>query len=159
MNDDNLKTLVSQGLSAMQAGSQVAAKATDEISADASNPKLKSQLDQGNQTSKRWGEMIDRAVQQAGGGGQQENRVLEAHFEVSRRIRQQAPDPTSRDLGIIAAGQMALHYWIASFGTMASYTKQLGMDDVARDMKSAADEAKQADEQQTTLAEQLLSQS
>ena len=158
MPDDNLKTLVSQGLAAMKAGSDVAAKATDEISNDASHPDLKAALEQGNQTSKQWAQRIERAGQQAGGGNQQDNPVLDAHYEVSRRIRQQAADPTSRDLGIIASGQLALHYWIASFGTMASYTKQLGMDDVASDMKSSADEAKQADEQHTKLAEKLLSQ-
>lgn len=158
MPNDNLKTLVSQGLSAMKAGSDIAAKATDEISQDASHPQLKAALEQGNQTAKQWAERIERAVQQAGGGDQHDNPVIEAHFEVSRRIRQQASDAVSRDLGIVASGQLALHYWIAAFGTMANYTKHVGLDDVASDMKASADEARQADEQHTQLAEQLLGQ-
>ena len=158
MSNDNLKQLVMQGLSAMKAGSDVAAKATDEISNDASHPALKEALEQGNRTSKEWGDRIGRALQQVGSGGQQDNLILEAHYEVSRKIRQQASDATSRDLGIVASGQLALHYWIAAFGTMANYTKQLGMDGIARDMKSSADEAKQADDKQTEIAEQLLSQ-
>ena len=60
---------------------------------------------------------------------------------------------------MIANGQLALHYWVAAFGTMANYAKQLGMSDVAQDMKTCADEAKQADEQHTALAERLLAQS
>lgn len=52
MADDKLKELVSQGLSAMKAGSDVAARATDEISNDASHPDLKAALEQGNSTSK-----------------------------------------------------------------------------------------------------------
>ena len=155
MSDDNLKKLVAQGLAAMKAGSIVAAKATDEIANDASHPALKDAIDQGNRTSKQWADRIDRAIQQAG-NGEQENRILEAHYEVSRKIRQQAPDATSRDLGIIASSQLALHYWIAAFGTMASYTKHLGMNDVANDMKSSADEAQQADQKQTGIAEHLL---
>jgi len=158
MSSDNLKTLVSQGLAAMKAGSDIAAKATDEISNDASHPQLKAALEEGNQTSRHWAERIDRALQQTGGGDPQDNPVLEAHYEVSRRIREEAPDESSRDLGIIASGQLALHYWIASFGTMANYTKQLGMADVAAELKSSADEAKQADEKHTQLAEQLLSE-
>lgn len=156
MANDNLKALVSQGLSAMKAGSDVAKRATDEIGNDATHPDLKAALDEGNRTSKQWAERIERAVQQAGGSDTGDNPVLEAHYEVSRRIRQHAADETSRDLGIIAAGQLALHYWIAAFGTMASYTGQLGMDDAARDMKSSADEARQADEKHTRLARQLL---
>ena len=152
---DNLKALVSQGLAAMKAGSDVAARATDEIGNDAMHPDLKAALDEGNRTSNQWAERIERALQQAG-GDQQDNPILEANYEVSRRIRQQAADEPSRDLGIIASGQLALHYWIAAFGTMANYTRTLGLDDVAQDMKSSANEAKQADEQHTKLAEQLL---
>ncbi len=158
MSNDSLKQLVMQGLSAMKAGSEVAARATDEISNDASHPALKQALEQGNRTSKQWAERIDRAVEQAGSRAQQDNPIMQAHYEVSRRIRQQAPAATSRDLGIVAGGQLALHYWIAAFGTMASYTKQLGMDDVARDMTSCVDEAKQADDKHTEIASQLLSQ-
>lgn len=143
----------------MKAGSDVAAKATDEISNDASHPDLKSALEQGNQTSIEWANRIDRAVEQARGRGHQDNPVLEAHYEVSRRIRQEAPDEQSRDLGTIASGQLVLHYWIAVFGTVANCAGQLGMDDVARDMKTSADEAKQADEKHTQIAGTLLNQS
>ena len=75
---------------------------------------------------------------------------------VSPQIHQQAPDATSRNLGIIAAGQLALHYWIASFGTMASYLGALGMDDAASAVKASADEAKTANQQHTELAAKLL---
>ena len=156
MADDNLKELVSQGLSAMKAGSDVAARATDEISNDASHPELKAALEQGNRTSQKWADQIDRAMEQTGPGQQGDNKILEAHYEVSRLVRQQAPDTTSRDLGIVAAGQLALHYWIAAFGTMASYLEALGIDDAAGAMKASADEAKHADQQHTELAAKLL---
>ena len=158
MSKDSLQQLVMQGLGAMKAGGEVAAKATDEISGDVQNPQLKSALEEGNKTSQQWTARIASARQKAGEGGEDENKVLEAHFEVSRQIRQRAPDAQSRDLGIIAAGQMALHYWIAAFGTMANYTRQLGMDDVAQDMKTCADEAKQADDKHTQIAQSLLQQ-
>ena len=158
MANDNFKKLVAQGLTAMKAGSDVAAKATAEISNDVKDQDLKASLEEGNRTSQQWGDRIERALQQAGDGGQQDNPILNAHYEVSRRIRQQAPDDTSRDLGIIASGQLALHYWIAAFGTMANYTKHCGMDDAARDMKACSDEAKQADEKLSAMAERLLAQ-
>ncbi|RYF10451.1 MAG: DUF892 family protein [Deltaproteobacteria bacterium] len=158
MIQDNLKQLVAQGLAAMKAGSEVAAKVTAEIGGDAKHPSLKAALEEGNSTSKQWSERLDRARQQVGQGDEQNNPILEALYEVSRRIRQKATDDTSRDLGIIASGQLALHYWTAAFGTMASYTGKLGLDDIARDMKACTDEAKQADEKMTGLAEQILSQ-
>ena len=158
MADDNLKKLVAQGLAAMKAGGDLAAKVTQEINDDAQDTELKSALQQGSSTAQQWAQRIDRARQQAGEGGETENRVIQAHIEVSKKIRQEAPDAQSRDLGIIANGQLALHYWIAAFGTMANYTRQLGMNDVAQDMKSSADEARQGDEKMTEIAQQILAQ-
>ncbi|WP_294392618.1 DUF892 family protein [uncultured Sphingomonas sp.] len=156
MAEDTLKQIVAQGLSAMKAGSDVAARATDEINDDASHPDLKAALEEGNRTSQQWADRIDRAMSQAGNGQRGDNPVLDAHYEVSRRIRNEAPDASSRDLGIIASGQLALHYWIAAFGTMASYLNSLGFGDAGREMKTSADEAKQADERLTQLAGTLL---
>ena len=156
MANEQLKTLVSQGLAALKAGSKIAAEATAEIQNDARNPQLKQALDQGNETSKQWSARIDRALQEAGGGGQQENPILEAHFQVSKKIRAQAPDDNSRDLGIIAAGQLALHYWIASFGTLRTYAAQVGMSQTEQEFEACVEEAKKADEQHTQLAKQIM---
>ena len=156
MDNEALKTLIQQGLAALKAGSQVAAQATDEIQNDARNPQLKAALDQGNETSKQWAARIERALQEAGGAGEQQNPILEAHYQVSQRIRQQAPDDDSRDLGIIAAGQLALHYWIASFGTLRTYAAQAGLSQAQQELQASLDEAKQADEQHTQIAEQLM---
>ena len=84
------------------------------------------------------------------------NPVLEAHFEVSKKIRQKAPDAMSRDLGIIAASQLALHYWIAAFGTLGNYAAKLDMTQAAQNMRTCLEEAKQADQQHTALAEKML---
>ena len=84
------------------------------------------------------------------------NPVLEAQHEVATRIRDAAEDNTVRDLGIVAAGQQALHYWIASFGTMAAYAKAVDMVDVASQMGGCLADAKRADDAHTELATKLL---
>ena len=71
-------------------------------------------------------------------------------------IRQQAPDDTSRDLGIIANGQLALHYWIAAFGTIRTYAAQIGMEETARAMQACLDEAKEGDTAHTTIAQRIM---
>ena len=158
MANENLKTLASHGLSAMRAGGDAAARVADEIQNDASHPDLKAALKTSSEVSQQWSARLERARQQVSEGGPNDDPVMEAMFEVSRRIRQAAPDAVSRDLGIIANSQLAIHYWIAAFGTMANYTRQLGMEDVARDMKTSAEEAKAGDEKMTQLAEQILQQ-
>jgi ferritin-like metal-binding protein YciE len=156
MNTEDLKQLVKDGLSAQQAGSKVAAKATAEILDDATNPELKTLLQRGNETSKQWHQRLEQAIEEAGGVEEQDNEIVEAHYEVSKEIRGQADTDEVRDLGIIASGQMALHYWIASFGTVASYAKAAGLTQTAENLHRSVEEAKQADEQHTALAKRLL---
>lgn len=156
MANEQLKPLIQQGLAALKAGSKVAAGATAEIQNDVRNPQLKAALDKGNEQAKQWVSRIDQALQEAGGTGEQQNPIMEAHYEVSKRIRQQAPDDMSRDLGIIAAGQLAIHYWIAAFGTLRTYAAQAGLSQTQQAMQACLDEAKQADEQHTQIAEQIM---
>ena len=156
MNHDALKQLVAQGLAAMKAGSKVAAMATGEVQNDAHHPDLKAALEKGNQVSQQWAQRIDQALSEAGGSGEQKNPILEAHYEVSRTIRQQAPDDDSRDLGIIASGQLALHYWIAAFGTIHAYAGQLGLSQTEQNMQASLSEAKQGDEQMTEVAKRIM---
>jgi len=159
MNTDDLKQLIKDGLSAQHAGSKVAAKATADILDDATDSELKTLLQRGNDTSKQWQQRIEQAIEEVGGVDDQDNEILEAHYEVSKEIRGQADTDQVRDLGIIASGQLALHYWIASFGTVASYAKAAGFTQTAQVLHQSVDEAKQADEQHTNLAERLLAAS
>lgn len=156
MQNEPLTELIKQGLGALKAGSKVAEQATADIQNDAHDPQLKAALDEGNKTSKQWVERIDRALAEVGGSGQQENPILQAHYEVSQKIRQQAPDDTSRDLGIIAAGQLALHYWIASFGTLRAYAEKVGLKQTVSELQTSLEEAKQADEAHNQIAGQIM---
>ena len=156
MADQELKVMVAQGVQALRAGAEVAKKATSEIQNDASSPELKAALEKGNKTSEQWAQRIQQALQVSGGGEDMGNPVLEAHYEVSKKIRAKAPDAMSRDLGIIAAGQLALHYWIAAFGTLGTYAGTLGMSQTEQNMRKSLEEARQADQEQTALAKKML---
>ena len=156
MKEKELKELIKQGFAAMKAGSKVAADATDDVLKDAKDENLKSELNKGNEQSKVWSERIDRCLEEAGGKVEKENEILKAHYQVSKEIRQQAPDQYSRDLGIIASGQLALHYWIAAFGTQLSYASAIGLNQAQQEMQACLNEAKQADEKLTEIAKNIL---
>ncbi|WP_299291833.1 DUF892 family protein [uncultured Mucilaginibacter sp.] len=156
MEKQNLKELIKQGFAAMKAGSKVAEEATSEIQNDVKNEELKNALQQGNEQSKVWAQRIDQGLEEAGGNADQDNEILKAHYQVSKKIRQQAADDNTRDLGIIASGQMSLHYWIAAFGTQASYAAAVGLAQAQQAMQACLDEAKQADEKYTQIAKSIL---
>ena len=157
MNEQALKQLIVQGLAALKSGGQIGAKAADDVENDARNPELKAALKQGSQTAQQWSTRIDEALQEAGGGPEKDNPILEAHYEVSKRIRAEASDDFSRDLGIIAASQLALHYWIASFGTLRAYAKRANLPQTEQALEQSLQEAEQADKQMTTLAINMMS--
>lgn len=157
MNEDNLRQLLADGLPALKAGGRIAAESADEIKGSASDDELKSLLEEGNQTSQEWRARIKRAMEEVGASGEGENPIMSAHYDVSKQIREAAPDDQVRDLGIIASGQLVLHYWIAAFGTMAAYAKQLGLEQTKQEMGESMEEAERADEQHTQLAERIMS--
>ena len=156
MANEQLKPLIQQGLNASSAGLKVSAEGADEVQNDATNPQLKQLLEQGVEMSKQWQARVEQAQQELGGAEKQSNPIMEAHHEVSKKIRRQAPDAHSRDLGIIANGQLVLHYWMANFGTLSAYATQAGLNETAQLMQTCTQEAQQADEQHTQLAQQLM---
>ncbi len=81
----------------------MAKQATAELQRDVRHPELQAALQEGTKTSEQWARRIDKAVAETGSTEDTGNPILEAHFEVGRKIRQTAQDDMSRDLGIIAA--------------------------------------------------------
>lgn len=57
-----------------------------------------------------------------------------------------------RDAGIIAAGQKAEHYEIATYGTLIAWAKELGKNDVAKVLAKTLKEEKAADKKLSELA-------
>lgn len=157
MNEENLKHLVAQGLQALKSAGEIGKGAAAEVANDATDPELKSLLAEGSKQAEEWAQKIQRALDETGEGeGSKDNPVIQAHTEVSRRIRGEAASPETRDLGIIASGQLVMHYYIASFGTLRTYAESLGMGETQRTMQGLLDEAKQTDENMTRVAEKLL---
>ena len=148
-----------QGLGAQKAGLRIAAEQIQNIQDDATNPRLKQALEEGTDTPKRWADQMDQALKEVAGdgdAGSDDNPIMKANVEVARRMRTEAKDDYSRDLGIVAAGQLSLHYWIAAFGTMHSYGEKLGMSTLAKNMGEMVQEAKKADEVHTELAKVIM---
>jgi ferritin-like metal-binding protein YciE len=156
MDKNSLTQLVKKGLAAAKRGSHIAAAATSEMHNDVHNPHLKASLERGDKISREWAMRIDHGLKEVGGAEEQHNRIMEAHVEVAREIRQQAPDETVCDLGIIASGQLALHYWISAFGTLKAYAASAGLQQTAQHMATSVAEAKQADEELTQIAFEIM---
>lgn len=156
MERESLVELVRQCLGTFRGGLDVAEKATAEISKDVHSSDLRDALVEGNQISKTWSERCDMALQEVGGSIRKENPVMKAHYDASKRIRSEALEENARDLGIIAHGQLCLHYWISAFGTLRTYAQAAGLSRIASDMEICLNEAKDTDEMQTQIAVKIM---
>ncbi|AMR29380.1 hypothetical protein A0257_21290 [Hymenobacter psoromatis] len=157
MTTEQLTSLLTFSLAAMKTGSNIAAAAATGIRHDAHNPQLRAVLDQGTKTAQQWATRIDRALAELGGAAAPVNHIMQAHYEVDQRLRSFAQDDDTRDLGIIASGQRALHYWLAFFETGRTYAVRAGLDQIAQEMQASRDKAQLANEQHARVAEQILS--
>lgn len=61
---------------------------------------------------------------------------------------------STRDVGLIMAGQKVEHYEISTYGGLTQLARNLGHDDIADILKSTLDEEKTADETLTSIAEE-----
>ena len=71
-------------------------------------------------------------------------------------IMSESDEGVMRDAGIISAGQKIEHYEIATYGTLRTFAKTLGLDDIADLLEETLNEEKNADETLTTVAESAI---
>jgi ferritin-like metal-binding protein YciE len=60
---------------------------------------------------------------------------------------------STRDVGLILAGQKVEHYEISTYGGLTQLARNLNLDDVAELLETTLNEEKTADEKLTTIAE------
>jgi ferritin-like metal-binding protein YciE len=79
--------------------------------------------------------------------------AMEGLVEEGEEIIDMDADKDAKDAGLIASAQKVEHYEIATYGTLCSWAKQLGMQDAANILGQTLDEEKATDEKLTRIAE------
>ena len=79
---------------------------------------------------------------------------MEAILAEAKRWAAMVEDRDLRDAGLIASAQRVEHYEIAVYGTLATWAKQLGLQEDLRILLEILDEEKRTDDNLTELAAQ-----
>ena len=155
MGNEAYKEWYVQGLQALKSAAEQGREAASATSAAVTEPELKKLVEEGSQRAERNAAEIDRLLEKAKGGASSgiPNKIMEGIRAGNRQVVDAAKDPEVRDASVVAAAQIALHYYIAAYGTLASTAKHLGMTEDAQTFKRLTDEAKQQDERFTQIAE------
>lgn len=81
--------------------------------------------------------------------------AMEGLIKEAEDIMESCEEGVMCDAGIILAAQKVEHYEIASYGTLCSFAKILGEDDVATLLQQTLDEEKEADQKLSEIAQSI----
>ncbi len=124
------------------------------LSAKATDPKLKDMLDESATGIGKHTETLKSLLEEIGGstGADHCKGMQGLVAEAKKHALDEDLDPPLRDLVIIAQYQRMSHYGLAGFGTAASYAAALGEKDGATKLKAITKDIYKADEYTSQMA-------
>jgi ferritin-like metal-binding protein YciE len=156
MNVDNLQELFVEQLRDLYDGEQQITEALPKLIEKASNPQLKSALQEHLQITqqqiKRLDEIFDQLDEDAEGDS---CKGMKGVIKEGDDLVSKADDPGVRDASIITSAQRVEHYEIAGYGTVKTYARQLNRPEFARILEQILNEEKEADQKLTQIAESV----
>ena len=156
MNVENLQQLFVEQLRDLYDGEQQITEALPKLIEKASNPQLKSALQEHLEITNRQIERLDEIFEQLDEDADGETcKGMKGVIKEGDDLVGKADDPAVRDASIITSAQRVEHYEIAGYGTVKTYARQLGKQDFARVLEEILNEEKEADQKLTQLAESI----
>jgi ferritin-like metal-binding protein YciE len=122
----------------------------------ASSRELRSALEQHLQETRNQVARLERVFSAIGvAPDTKTNDVFDEMASAVKDSKSNIEDPALRDAALIANGNLVEHYEIATYGTLASWARNLGFQDAVALLQQTLNEEKQADAKLTQLGEQL----
>ncbi len=156
MNVDNLHELFVEQLRDLYDGEQQITNALPKLIEKASNPQLKSALQEHleiTQSQIRRLEQIFNSLSEDPSG--ESCKGMKGVIKEGDDLVSKADDAAVRDASIITSAQRVEHYEIAGYGTVKTYARQLGRQDFASTLEQILGEEKEADQKLTQIAESV----
>ncbi|MBC7488575.1 MAG: ferritin-like domain-containing protein [Cytophagaceae bacterium] len=82
--------------------------------------------------------------------------AMDGLIKEAQEIMESTDEGAMRDAGIISAGQKVEHYEIATYGTLRTFARTLGLNDAADILEEILNEEKNADQKLTEIAESTI---
>jgi ferritin-like metal-binding protein YciE len=84
------------------------------------------------------------------------DQAMQAMLQEAEKWANMVQDRDLRDAGIIASAQRVEHYEIAVYGSLATWAKQLGLDEDVQALLAILEEEKRTDERLSQLAKRMI---
>jgi len=123
----------------------------------ANHPELKQAIQSHLEETHSQRDRLDEILRRHGAEAREYvDQSMQAIVREAEKWAKMVQDPDLRDAGLIASAQRVEHYEIAVYGTLATWAKQLGLDEDERTLQAILDEEKRTDETLTGLAKQVI---
>lgn len=132
-------------------------KALPKMVKNATFPELQEALQQHLAVTQEQVERLDQVFEALGKPARAKKcAAMEGLIKESEEIMQSTQKGMVRDAGIIAGSQKIEHYEIASYGTLCSFAKTLGEEEIVGLLEQTLNEEKEADHLLTQVAESAV---
>jgi len=84
------------------------------------------------------------------------DQAMQAMLKEAEKWARMVQDQDLRDAGLIASAQRVEHYEIAVYGSLATWAKQLGLQEDLQALHAILDEEKRTDDKLSTLAKRVV---
>jgi ferritin-like metal-binding protein YciE len=143
---DQLKDVYSAERQIMQALPKMAKAASD--------PQLQQAFQEHLQQTQQQKDRLDQIFQNLGASSGRKKCVgMEGLINEGQELIDNGGAPEVIDAGLIAAAQKVEHYEISAYGTLRTYARMLGNEQVAGMLQQTLDEEARTDEKLSSLAE------
>ena len=155
-NIDNLQQLFVEQLRDLYDGEQQITKALPKLIDKATNPGLKTALQEHLEVTRDQIVRLEKIFAELGEKSSGEScKGMKGVIDEGESLVSKGGDPSVIDACIITSAQRVEHYEIAGYGTVKTYARQLGRTNFAQLLEQILQEEKEADHKLSMLADSI----
>ena len=157
MNVNDFRQLYVTELQELRSVEDQLVQALPKMAEVAQNPRLKDAIQTHLELTRSQRERLDGALKRHGADAREHrDGSMETIIREADRWARMVQDPDLRDAGLIASAQRIEHYEIAVYGSLATWAKQLGLDEDVQALLAILEEEKRTDERMSMLAKRMI---
>ncbi len=154
MNLDSLRDVFHEQLKDVYSAEKQLCDALPTLIEAASSSRLQTALEEHLEVTKKQMETVRQILDGMGvNPGNTKCEAMEGLVKEAEGMAKKDGDADTRDAGVICAAQKAEHYEIATYGSLRTWARVIGEDDVAETLQKLLDEEYDADKTLDEIAE------
>jgi ferritin-like metal-binding protein YciE len=157
MNLDSFREMYTAELQELRSVETQLIEALSRMAAAASHPELKQAIQSHLEATRSHQARLDEILRRCGAEPREHvDQAMQSLLQEAEKWAGMVKDPDLRDAGLIASAQRVEHYEIAVYGSLATWAKQLGLEQDLQALLGILEEEKQADEKLSALAKRVV---